>query len=85
MTRLHATYALVRQAPGLAVICDTGKSVTDDARAVIAQLTSDGLLSPGIRLLYHDLVDVATDELMHDGCGRFLGIRPRRGGRQRSK
>ena len=80
-------YSLVRQLPGVVVIRDTGKSVsvTDDAEAVIAQLTSDGFLSPGIRLLYCDMVDVETDEIMHDGCGQFLGIRPRRGGRQRSK
>lgn len=80
-------YSLVRELPGVVIIYDTGKSVsvTDDARAVIARLTADGRISPGVRLLYYDANDVQTDELLHDGRGKFLGIRERCGGRRKSK
>ncbi len=51
---------------------DCGKSVTNDAEAVIADLATRGLLR-GRRVIYRDTTG-RWDKLLHDGM-RFTGFR----------
>ena len=52
---------------------DQGRTVTNDADAVIADLAQEGLLR-GRRVIYRDTMG-RWDELLHDGT-RFTGFRP---------
>lgn len=57
----------------LLVDLDLGKSITNDAENVIADLVRDGALADGKRVLYRDTLG-RWDELLHDGM-RFTGFR----------
>ena len=52
---------------------DQGRTVTNDADPVIADLAQEGLLR-GRRVIYRDTMG-RWDELLHDGT-RFAGFRP---------
>ena len=54
---------------------DGAMSITNDAEAVVAYLTKQQLIKPGKRLVYRD-TDGRWDELVHNGCGKFMGFAP---------
>ena len=75
MTRCR--YTVVRDMPYEIIIDDDNDgamSVTNDAEAVVAELTERGRLRDGKRLFYYDS-DRNLDELCHSG-GRFTGFAP---------
>jgi hypothetical protein len=55
-----------------------GMTVTNDAEAVVRELTMAGLLWPGRRLLYYDSAG-SCDEILHDGEGHCAGFWPGQG------
>jgi hypothetical protein len=58
---------------GIADANQGGKSVTNDAERVVAELLQTRQLFPNQRLLYRDTAS-SWDELLHDGS-RFTGFR----------
>lgn len=72
-TAMRASYSTeIRDEFVLVIDHDQGKSVTNDAENVIADLYRAGLLATGRRVLYRD-TDGRWDELRYDGV-RFTGF-----------
>jgi hypothetical protein len=76
MDGTKAKYAILRQNSKAVAIEDlsTGRSVTNDAEAVVRELHQSGILA-GRRLIYFDTFG-QLDELKHDGKGNFTGFAP---------
>ena len=70
---MNASYSIVRVAPGCVFIIDhdRGKSVTNDAEAVVSAVYAR---FPGRRIFYKDTMG-QWDELVHRN-GRFTGFAP---------
>jgi hypothetical protein len=70
-----AKYYIEEQTGDRVVIADldAGRSVTNDAEAVVRELHLGGLGKR--RLFYYDSFGV-LDEILHDGKGNWLGFKP---------
>ena len=74
---IRAAFSIVLEHPAHLVIRDDdagGRSVTNDAEAVVSFLLKEGLIEPGRRLFYIDS-EGQLDEMLFDKRG-FVGFAP---------
>lgn len=79
----RSNYVVVKDEPDMLVIKDVGPwdehpSVTNDAENVVEELSRQGRLPAGRRLLYYDSEGQLDELLVKDG--QFTGFRPFREG-----
>jgi hypothetical protein len=79
-TRSQYEWFVRPEAPGVLFVIDLdngGRSVTNDIEQVCAELVTQGVLSPGHRLVYRDSENIWDEVLLDSACAfvRFLPLR----------